>query len=1051
MLSLYYDDDEPVVKNSNNNVNVNKNTTTTTTSSTTAVKTNNNNVNRQSPIKNNNNKKSIVSSVALSLEYKDDDDEEEKEEEEEEEEENDINNNSRDQLLLNEYQQQQQQQQQQDNHNSNNNNNLMDEEELIPVDYEYQKTVPFHIFCELLDRLTQVTKHTDKKSLLTTFFNNYKDKDNLFPIIRLFLPQLDKDRQVYGLKEKTLAKFYVEMLGIAPNSIDAIRLINWKRSTTNEIGGDFGNAVFLSLKNRCLEKGRISIADINITLDQLIVTDDKREKQRLLKRLLRHTTATEQKWFVRIVLKEMKTGLSEKMILNFLHPDAMNLFNHTSSLRRVCQDIKGSGRPLDYDGKTILIGQPIKPMLADRKPLETVLNAIEEESFIVETKYDGERIQIHKQNDKIKLYSRNSNDCTHIYSKLLNPIIKECVTVENCIIDGELLVWDTIVQRYEEFGKLKTLALNQTVDNVGKQLCFIAFDVLYVGDKSVVELPLSQRYAILKRCISAKSHQFEVSEHRVCSSKQEIVQLLDAAILAREEGIMVKRLDSVYTPGERRDKWIKLKPEYLDGVGDDLDLVIVGGYYGSGVGRRGGTISHFILGVPELLEQQEGEEQQQKQLVTFKSFCKVGSGYTDSELRTLQERLTPHWQKRPLGNVQFGTERPDVYIDPTASFVLQIKAAQIVITEKYKVGFTLRFPRVVKIRDDKQWSECLDEAGVISLANEYEGRYAKRKIEIQDGKSTKKRRTSTTKKPKKKIGVLQCFEDTDTTGVVKQSGLFEGLEFCVVKGDRQHSKAMLEIVIVENGGTKVQYPSKKTNYVVSSMKEVLKIQNLISSGSFDIVHFQWLLDCIEGKRRIPLGPKYMIFTTEATRDIFSKEIDPYGDSFTEDTDVQTLKDAFKQIERQSQQQNKQLNNNMIYQAKQQQQLQLTLPTDKKNELFEYIESNYLIKEWWSLFRGLRFYLDRYQVVGEKSTIMESNTFELVKNQIIFYGGIITSDIDDNVQYVVIDPNNNSRLPFLKNRIHRLDNNSTTTEIVTVDWVDEQLRLNSPLLHKNTTQ
>lgn len=71
---------------------------------------------------------------------------------------------------------------------------------------------------------------------------------------------------------------------------------------------------------------------------------------------------------------------------------------------------------------------------------------------------------------------------------------------------------------------------------------------------------------------------------------------MDAAILNREEGIMVKNLDSTYLPHERKGYWIKLKPEYIDGVGDDLDLLIVGGYYSSGC-RRGGTISHFLLGV----------------------------------------------------------------------------------------------------------------------------------------------------------------------------------------------------------------------------------------------------------------------------------------------------------------------------------------------------------------------------------------------------------------------------------------------------------------------
>lgn len=88
----------------------------------------------------------------------------------------------------------------------------------------------------------------------------------------------------------------------------------------------------------------------------------------------------------------------------------------------------------------------------------------------------------------------------------------------------------------------------------------------------------------------------EISVQRPARSIGDVGEALDAAILNREEGIMVKNLDSTYLPNERKGHWIKLKPEYIDGVGDDLDLLVVGGYYGSG-GRRGGMISHFLLGV----------------------------------------------------------------------------------------------------------------------------------------------------------------------------------------------------------------------------------------------------------------------------------------------------------------------------------------------------------------------------------------------------------------------------------------------------------------------
>jgi hypothetical protein len=133
--------------------------------------------------------------------------------------------------------------------------------------------------------------------------------------------------------------------------------------------------------------------------------------------------------------------------------------------------------------------------------------------------------------------------------------------------------------------------------NYGKQLCYIVFDVLFVNDRPVMDLTLDQRMKILERVIpSTRPKTLEIVEQRRAKNVQEVIEALDNAIEARQEGIMVKKVDSIYVPNERKEKWIKIKPEYMDGVGDDMDMIILGGYYGSGV-RKGGTISHFLMGV----------------------------------------------------------------------------------------------------------------------------------------------------------------------------------------------------------------------------------------------------------------------------------------------------------------------------------------------------------------------------------------------------------------------------------------------------------------------
>ncbi|KAL6068764.1 DNA ligase, variant 2 [Balamuthia mandrillaris] len=723
------------------------------------------------------------------------------------------------------------------------------------------------------------------------------------------------------MKESVLGKLYVQILGISPESEDARRLIEWRKPSASGAasnsskqladGGDFGTAVQLSLSKRCPEKGSLSIADVNSCLDELNAATDRDAKVKVLKQILRSTTAVEQKWLVRIILKELKMGLSEKLILNYFHPDAVELFNVTSSLRKVCAELKDPTFRLS--SKNASLFQPVKPMLASRRSPELVTKFMGGKPFSIETKFDGERVQLHKDGKNIKLYSRNSNDVTAIYGPTLIPHLLASVLVTRCIIDGELLVWDSLTGRFEDFGKLKSLAqyerekasgslsLQQDVDigtHYGKRFCYMAFDLLYVNDKSVLELTLSQRMTLLKRCIKSQEKVVEVVQQTEAHSTEDVVNALDAAIMNREEGIMVKDMSSTYVPNERKDKWIKIKPEYIEGLGDDLDLIILGGYYGTGLGRRGGSISHFLLGVV-------AERDSAGRPSLFYSLAKVGSGYTDNELQVLQTTLQKYWkpysQQSPPSCflLQDGKERPDVWVEPKHSRILQVKAAQLVVTEKYKAGYTLRFPRVVMIRSDKSWLDCMDLSGIITLAKEFEGRYAKRRFagklqQEEEGDGVVKKRSRGAARKVHTVG--KQFQDTDVSHVAVKQLLFRSKEFCVMSGDHDLSKQQLETLIHEYGGTKVQHPTASTFCVIAA-RETLKVKNLIQRGVCDVVHYKWLLDCVHANKEVPLEPKYMLFTTKETKSKFLLEIDRFGDSYTKDATEATLQEAFRQFDK----------------------------------------------------------------------------------------------------------------------------------------------------------
>jgi DNA ligase-4 len=584
--------------------------------------------------------------------------------------------------------------------------------------------VPFGALVELFERCARESRVVQKRRLLQTFFANYKD-DDFFPLMRLLLPQYDRERQTYGMRETAIARLYVEVLGIAERSEDGFRLLHWCRPVTagaeGSAAGDFGSAVALSLKSRCPERGSLSLLDINDALDRLVAAQDRQGRADVLAKVLRATTNVEQKWFVRIVLKELHLGMNETTVLGFFHKDASELYNMTASLREVCTTLKDPTFALDHSTAMKLF-HPVKPMLASRHPPDDVVQVLQGKPFIIETKFDGERIQVHKEGDRVEFYSRQANNVSHMYAQFMADVIRERVNITDCILDGELMVWDDLSGRFEDFGKIKGFVTAlRGVDpdlvaavNRGRQLCYVVFDVIFVKGQPVGELTLEQRTNILRRIVNPKPHVLEIVEQRLAKSSSDVLEALDAAILNRSEGVMLKGLDTPYVPGDRKGKWIKIKPEYLDDVGDSLDLVLIGGYFGKG--RRGNNVSHFLVGV-----QSPGGEITPDGHKIYLSVARVGSGYSDLELGKLQNELREHWRyfgRDPpnwLRTAEGAKDIPDVWIDPKFSRVLQIKAAQIIPSDRHSAGVSLRFPRVERIREDKTAEEATSLKEILQL------------------------------------------------------------------------------------------------------------------------------------------------------------------------------------------------------------------------------------------------------------------------------------------------------------------------------------------------
>lgn len=325
-----------------------------------------------------------------------------------------------------------------------------------------------------------VSRHPFSLFMLIFFFFPTRTKistRNLWPLMRLLLPQLDSDRSTYGLRESSIADMYIKSMGIAPTSEAAERLKNYRNPNSGKPGyqgrgkksdavaaGDFTTILYDVLKTRAgvqTGHGTATIESVNNLLDTLHSTSDKDAKKKICLKILKDHTAREQFWLARIIIKDMKMGVTHNSMLKIFHPQAEEIYNTCTSLKTVCELVADPAK-LKTQMKTIQLFQPMKPMLCHNPHWRSVVKLMHGAPFAIEPKFDGERILIHKQGTTVKLYTRNAIDYTDKFNygnSFIPVVLKALAGCSNCILDGELLTWDNQTGQYASFGANRTTAM----------------------------------------------------------------------------------------------------------------------------------------------------------------------------------------------------------------------------------------------------------------------------------------------------------------------------------------------------------------------------------------------------------------------------------------------------------------------------------------------------------------------------------------------------------------------------------------------------------------
>jgi len=440
-------------------------------------------------------------------------------------------------------------------------------------------------------------------------------------------------------------------------------------------------------------------------------------KMKYVSSLLNDATPQEAKFILKIAMGTLRLGIADNTVMDALaisftgskenREKLEAAYNVTSDLGSVAETIsqKGLDGLKDFHVKVF---SPIRPMLAERVKSEE--EAIEKLGigFAAEYKLDGERVQIHYKDNKIILYSRRLENITSYYPDIVEKIPKSLKTTD-AILEAEAVAINQDTGEFLPFQELMHRRRKYDIDRIVEKypITVNLFDVLYLNGKDLLDEPYKTRRKKLEE-ITNEDDYTKIVTQTIVHNKNEIEDFLENGINAGCEGLMLKTLDAPYRAGARGSNWLKLKREYRNELGDSLDLVVIGAFFGKG--RRTGKYGTLLL----------ASYNQDRDM--FESICKVGTGFTDENLdqfyQILQDKVT--LKKNP--RIESGME-PDVWFEP--ELVIEIVASEITLSPVHIAakdsirqgsGLALRFPKFTgKIRMEKAAEDASTDQEVIAL------------------------------------------------------------------------------------------------------------------------------------------------------------------------------------------------------------------------------------------------------------------------------------------------------------------------------------------------
>lgn len=565
-------------------------------------------------------------------------------------------------------------------------------------------------------KLAQVLEELEKinsRNLMTEVIADYLTavgKEEIKQAVYLLLGELGPlyARVDFGLADKMVARAIAKTVEMEVGEIMAV----FKQT------GDWGEVVEklkVQSSNVKMQNAALTIEEVYerlLHIAQASGEGSQEAKIEKLAALLRQTTSIEAKFIVRTVLGKMRLGFSDKTILDAVAVMDGGGVERKKRLEQVYQllpDIGEIGRLVKQYGSNelknhvaIQVGVPIMPALAQRlRSADEMIGKMKK--VVVEPKFDGQRVQIHFQKGVIvKAFARSLEENTSMFPELER--IGDQIKADSVILDCEAVGYDPETGGMKPFQETITRKRKYGVEEVSKlvPVRFNCFDILLLNGESLLMKPLYQRRKILAEVIES-GEVLRVDDYIVTENAEELRQYHQRQLDLGFEGAMVKQYDGVYQPGRTGWNWVKFK-EVETAVGklsDTIDGVVMGYYRGRGK-RSALGIGAFLLGIWD-------EEKQ-----VYVTVAKIGTGLTDEQWREMKRRVDMIFtETRPKEYVVAAGLVPDVWAEPKV--VVEIAADEVTASPVHSSGWGLRFPRLVRFRDDKRVEQITTVEEIKSL------------------------------------------------------------------------------------------------------------------------------------------------------------------------------------------------------------------------------------------------------------------------------------------------------------------------------------------------